>query len=256
MAVRQRRHHCDWLMGGCLVQDGDGVRKIQRLARRAPGAVPAADVEVIDTWYGGRAARHRQPRHRGRRAGGARSRTGVAGDRPAASRRRRCTPSRCSACWRWGSPPWRWGSRAARVDEMVGLAAAQDAAVARAAPWPSAPACRPRWPAPRHAGRARRAPCCATAGGASGAGRAGRARCRVEHRGRACGGRDPRRRAPRRPRSRPVQAGGGSAIYESSPLQRRCRDVHVATQHMIVGPATWELAGRVLLGLEPGTAQL
>lgn len=44
-------------------------------------------------------------------------------------------------------------------------------------------------------------------------------------------------------------AAGGSAIYESSPLQRRFRDVHTATQHMIVAPATSELAGRLLLGL-------
>lgn len=42
--------------------------------------------------------------------------------------------------------------------------------------------------------------------------------------------------------------GGGTSIYETSPLQRRFRDVHVATQHMLVGPSTWEFAGRVLLG--------
>ncbi len=52
------------------------------------------------------------------------------------------------------------------------------------------------------------------------------------------------------------ELGGGSAIYESSPLQRRLRDVHVATQHMLVGPATWELAGRVLLGQEADASQL
>ena len=50
--------------------------------------------------------------------------------------------------------------------------------------------------------------------------------------------------------------GGGSAIYESSPLQRRFRDAHVATQHMLVGPATWELGGRLLLGLETDISQL
>jgi alkylation response protein AidB-like acyl-CoA dehydrogenase len=50
--------------------------------------------------------------------------------------------------------------------------------------------------------------------------------------------------------------GGGSAIYETSPLQRRFRDVHAATQHMLVGPATWELAGRSLLGLEFDASQL
>ena len=52
------------------------------------------------------------------------------------------------------------------------------------------------------------------------------------------------------------ELGGGSAIYESSPLQRRLRDIHVATQHMLVGPATWELAGRVLLGQDADTSQL
>ncbi len=42
--------------------------------------------------------------------------------------------------------------------------------------------------------------------------------------------------------------GGGSSVYQSSPLQRRHRDIHVATQHMLVNPSTWEFAGRVLLG--------
>ena len=51
-------------------------------------------------------------------------------------------------------------------------------------------------------------------------------------------------------------AGGGSSIYDSSPLQRRMRDVHVATQHMMVGPATLELTGRILLGLATDTGQL
>jgi indole-3-acetate monooxygenase len=50
--------------------------------------------------------------------------------------------------------------------------------------------------------------------------------------------------------------GGGTSIYETSPLQRRFRDVHAATQHMLVGTATWELTGRLLLGLPTDTAQL
>jgi indole-3-acetate monooxygenase len=51
-------------------------------------------------------------------------------------------------------------------------------------------------------------------------------------------------------------AGGGTSIYDSSMLQRRFRDVHVATQHMMVAPSTWELAGRLLLGLPTDTRQL
>jgi indole-3-acetate monooxygenase len=50
--------------------------------------------------------------------------------------------------------------------------------------------------------------------------------------------------------------GGGTSVYRRSPLQRIFRDVHVATQHMMVGPATLELTGRLLLGLETDVAQL
>jgi alkylation response protein AidB-like acyl-CoA dehydrogenase len=41
--------------------------------------------------------------------------------------------------------------------------------------------------------------------------------------------------------------GGGSAIYDTSPLQRRFRDAVTATAHFQVNPATWELTGRLLL---------
>jgi alkylation response protein AidB-like acyl-CoA dehydrogenase len=50
--------------------------------------------------------------------------------------------------------------------------------------------------------------------------------------------------------------GGGTAIYGTSPLQRRYRDANVATQHMLVAPATWELTGRLLLGLDTDVTQL
>ena len=49
---------------------------------------------------------------------------------------------------------------------------------------------------------------------------------------------------------------GGSAVYASHPLSRRFRDAHVATQHVMVAPPTWELAGRVLLGLPTDIAML
>ena len=49
---------------------------------------------------------------------------------------------------------------------------------------------------------------------------------------------------------------GGSSVYQSSPLQRIFRDVHVATQHMMVSSSTLELTGRLLLGIETDTSQL
>ena len=42
---------------------------------------------------------------------------------------------------------------------------------------------------------------------------------------------------------------GGSSVYDTSDLQRRFRDVHVATQHIMVAPSTLETVGRLLLGV-------
>lgn len=41
---------------------------------------------------------------------------------------------------------------------------------------------------------------------------------------------------------------GGSAVFLTSPLQRRLRDAHVGTQHMMVSAQVNELTGRALLG--------
>ncbi len=49
---------------------------------------------------------------------------------------------------------------------------------------------------------------------------------------------------------------GGSSVYLNSPLQRHFRDIHVATQHMMVNEASLELVGRIELGVETNTAQL
>jgi alkylation response protein AidB-like acyl-CoA dehydrogenase len=49
---------------------------------------------------------------------------------------------------------------------------------------------------------------------------------------------------------------GGTSIYLESPLQRCFRDVHVATQHVMVAGPTYELTGRVFLGLDADTSQL
>lgn len=45
--------------------------------------------------------------------------------------------------------------------------------------------------------------------------------------------------------------GGGTAIYETSVLQRCLRDVHAATQHVMLAPLNYEVAGRAMFGLEP-----
>lgn len=42
--------------------------------------------------------------------------------------------------------------------------------------------------------------------------------------------------------------GGGAALYLESELQRRFRDAHAATQHIMTAPATYEVCGRALLG--------
>ena len=49
---------------------------------------------------------------------------------------------------------------------------------------------------------------------------------------------------------------GGTAVYESSPLQRVLRDVNVASQHAMVAPRTYELIGRLALGQSTDIAQL
>jgi alkylation response protein AidB-like acyl-CoA dehydrogenase len=55
---------------------------------------------------------------------------------------------------------------------------------------------------------------------------------------------------------RVYRAGGGTSIFESSPLQRCFRDVHVATQHIMVTEPTLELFGQVLLGVSDGRGRL
>jgi hypothetical protein len=47
--------------------------------------------------------------------------------------------------------------------------------------------------------------------------------------------------------------GGASAIYTTSRLDRCLRDVHTAAAHVWVAPDNYELAGRLLLGLDPGS---
>ncbi|MDT5336599.1 MAG: indole-3-acetate monooxygenase, partial [Mycobacterium sp.] len=49
---------------------------------------------------------------------------------------------------------------------------------------------------------------------------------------------------------------GGTAIYDSSPLQRRFRDAYTATAHFQVNEASRELPGRILLDQSADVATL
>jgi alkylation response protein AidB-like acyl-CoA dehydrogenase len=49
---------------------------------------------------------------------------------------------------------------------------------------------------------------------------------------------------------------GASAIYAESRLDRCLRDIHTAAAHVWVSPDTYELAGRLLLGLDPGSLNI
>jgi indole-3-acetate monooxygenase len=51
-------------------------------------------------------------------------------------------------------------------------------------------------------------------------------------------------------------AAGASAIYAASPLDRCLRDAHTAAAHVWVAADTYELAGRLLLGLDPGSTTI
>jgi len=52
------------------------------------------------------------------------------------------------------------------------------------------------------------------------------------------------------------ELGGGTVVYSAHPLQRRFRDAYAATQHMMIAPPSWELAGRVLMGLPTDASML
>lgn len=52
------------------------------------------------------------------------------------------------------------------------------------------------------------------------------------------------------------RAGGGTALYNTSPLQRRLRDIHTLIQHFGVKLDTYTLAGAVIAGQEVDTSFL
>ena len=56
--------------------------------------------------------------------------------------------------------------------------------------------------------------------------------------------------------SRLHRLGGGTSVRHGQVLERALRDSHTATQHILVGWSLYETVGGVLLGAEPGWAEL
>ncbi|MEZ5817039.1 MAG: acyl-CoA dehydrogenase family protein [Hyphomicrobiaceae bacterium] len=48
---------------------------------------------------------------------------------------------------------------------------------------------------------------------------------------------------------------GSAAIFESGPLERAIRDVQAAAKHVAMSPSSYSIAGRLQLGLDPGTTR-
>ena len=48
-------------------------------------------------------------------------------------------------------------------------------------------------------------------------------------------------------------AAGAVSIWEAHPLERQVRDIHAAAKHIAMSPNNYVVAGRVCLGLDPGT---
>jgi alkylation response protein AidB-like acyl-CoA dehydrogenase len=246
--------HCDWLMGGCMVIE-DGARKM--LAEGRPdirlALFPAADVEVIDTWN-------------------------VSGLRGTGSHDMQVNdvrvPAERTASLLADKPIERGPLYAFPIFGLLALSIAGVAlGIARAAldelanlAGGKTPTLSSRRLADRHATQA-------TVARSEASLRAARELLYAEiERGWAEARRrgevsDTEKAALRLAATHATVAsadvvdamyalGGGTSIYETSPLQRHFRDVHAATQHMLVGPQTWELTGRMMLGLPTEVEQL
>lgn len=55
---------------------------------------------------------------------------------------------------------------------------------------------------------------------------------------------------------RMYEAGGGSALYAKSPLDRHWRDISTITQHAFANERVWSEGGRALMGLDPQSMML
>jgi alkylation response protein AidB-like acyl-CoA dehydrogenase len=49
------------------------------------------------------------------------------------------------------------------------------------------------------------------------------------------------------------EAAGMTAVHTSCPIERCWRDIHTISQHVILATSRYEVIGRILLGLDPGS---
>jgi indole-3-acetate monooxygenase len=238
--------HCDWLMAGCLVQD-DGPPRARMVL------FPATDAEIIDTWTvsGLRGTGSHDIAVRGLRVPTTRS-VSVTHDRPAVTGALYAFP--LFGLLALGIAAVALGIARRALDEIVALAGGKTPTGGR------------RTLAERSTVQAQLAEAEAALGGARALLRetvddAWAAACSqgaidVSLRARLRLAATHATTASARVVDVAYTLGGGTAVYADNPLQRAFRDVHVVTQHMMVAPATWELCGRVLLGLDTDTTML
>jgi alkylation response protein AidB-like acyl-CoA dehydrogenase len=238
--------HCAWLMGGCLVRDG-GPPRARMLV------FPAADVRIIDTWHvaGLRGTGSHDMAVDAVLVPAERS-VSLMEDRPRASGALYAFP--VFGLLALGIAAVALGIARTAIDELVRLAREKSpqgsrrtlaergvvqAAVAEAE-------------ALVRSGRTfvhdaiARAWTAAESAGAIGISERAGLRLAATH----------ATRSAAEATDLMYDAGGGTSVYAASPLQRCFRDVHVATQHVMVGGSTYELTGRLFLGLDTDVSQL
>ena len=238
--------HCDWLMGGCLVSTGGAPQARMVL-------FPATDAEIIDTWTvsGLRGTGSHDIAVRDLRVPATRS-VSLTHDRPVAAGALYAFP--LFGLLAIGIAAVALGIARRALDEIVALAGAKTPTAGR------------RTLAERSTVQAQVAEAEAAVGaarafllevvGSAWADARAHGAIEVPLRARLRLAATHATAASARAVDVAYTLGGGTAVYAESPLQRAFRDVHVVTQHMMVAPATWELAGRVLLGLETDTTTL
>jgi alkylation response protein AidB-like acyl-CoA dehydrogenase len=245
--------NADWIMGGCqVIRDGEPERLANGTPRSRMMLVPAAEVELLDTWYvSGLAGTGSTDFAIRDRFVPERHAVGLGIDRPL-ERPLYAFPQ--FGLLGMGIAAVALGLARAAIDELIAIAGGKTPA-GSARPLAARPAAQSDVSRAEALWRSARAFYYESIEAAWESAVAG-GRIDLSHR------RDLRLATTHATRSSAeaidlmYHLAGGTSVYRRSPLQRIFRDVHVATQHMMVSPSIFELTGRLLLGLETDTAML